>query len=85
VVGSLDPCLLSLSDRRGWRYNLRIYPETPKDPMEELDYYIANGAKYFVPIQGKVYGDEGDKLMKQIEEKYPEIEILSGYPIYLLQ
>lgn len=85
VLGSLDPCLLSLADRRGWRYNLRIYSSTPENPYEELAYYIERGAKYFVPIQGKVYGDEDDKIMSYIEERYPRIEPVKGYPIYFLQ
>jgi 4-amino-4-deoxy-L-arabinose transferase-like glycosyltransferase len=85
VVGSLDPCLLSLSDRRGWRYNLRLYPDTPADPQVELAGYIAKGAKYFVPIQGKIYGDENGRLMKKITARYPKLEPVPGYPIYQLQ
>jgi len=45
VVGAFDPCLLSLADRRGWRFNIGIYSYIPKDPYEELDYYIVRGAK----------------------------------------
>lgn len=85
VVGALDPCLLSLADRRGWRYNLRIYSFIPKDPIEELAYYQEKGAKYFVPIQGKVYGDEEDKILAYIQARYPKIETIEGYPIYVLR
>ncbi|RJE47757.1 dolichyl-phosphate-mannose--protein mannosyltransferase [Dehalobacter sp. MCB1] len=85
VVGSLDPCLLDLTDRRGWRYNLRLYAATPKDPIQELDDYIARGAKYFVPIQGKIYGDQDEKLMSYIEGKYQKLEVVQGYPIYVLK
>jgi len=85
VVGSFDPCLLSLSDRRGWRYNLGLYSDIPKDPYLELDYYIEKGAKYFVPIRGTIYGDEDGKLMAYIESRYPKIEPVAGYPVYLLQ
>jgi hypothetical protein len=85
VIGALEPCLLSLTDRRGWRYNLRNYSYVPEDPYEELNYYIARGAKYFVPIQGKVYGDRDGKIMAYIEETYPKIETVEGYPIYALR
>jgi hypothetical protein len=85
IVGSLDPCLLSLSDRRGWRYRVGIYSDIPSDPQDELVYYIEQGAKYFVPVQGKVYGDEDHQIMRRIEEQYQKIEPISGYPIYRLQ
>ena len=49
VAGSSDPCILSLSDRRGWRHNPGIYDSIPKDPYQELALYIEKGAKYFVP------------------------------------
>lgn len=84
VVGSLDPCLLSLSDRRGWRFNIGIYGDVPKDPYDELNYYMEQGAKYFVPIQGKVYGDEGDKFLNYLEDKYNKIEPVEGYPVFIL-
>jgi 4-amino-4-deoxy-L-arabinose transferase-like glycosyltransferase len=85
VVGSLDPCLLSLADRRGWRYNLRLYSFIPEDPYEELAYYLERGAKYFVPIQGKIYGDENGELLAHIENNYEKIEPIKGYPIFALR
>lgn len=85
VVGSLDPCLLSLSDRRGWRFNIGIYSHIPQDPYEELTYYIEEGAKYFVPIQGKVYGDEDGVFREYLESRYKKIEPIQNFPIYLLE
>ncbi|RNC29956.1 MAG: hypothetical protein AWM53_00176 [Candidatus Dichloromethanomonas elyunquensis] len=85
VVGSLDPCLLSSADRRGWRYNLGIYAATPADPEKELKDYIERGAKYFVPIQGKIYGDESGELLKKIENQFSKIEPIKGYPIFQLR
>ncbi|MGI5901523.1 MAG: ArnT family glycosyltransferase [Desulfitobacteriia bacterium] len=85
VVGSFDPCVLSLTDRRGWRYNLNIYASLPEDPYQELDYYIERGAKYFIPIQGKVYGDEDGRLINYLERKFPKIEVKPGYPVYVLR
>lgn len=85
VVGSYDPCALSLSDRRGWRFNIHNYAGTPPDPYGELAQYIEQGAKYFVPIQGKIYGERADELIAFIDRTYPKIEPVSGYPVYRLQ
>jgi hypothetical protein len=85
IVGSLDPCILSLSDRRGWRFNIGIYPDIPETDLEELNYYIKNGAKYFVPIQGMIYKDENGEVLEYLNIKYERIEAVEGYPIYKLQ
>ena len=85
VVGSLDPCLLGLSDRRGWRFNIRIYPGVPENAVEELNYYISMGAKYFIPIQGNIYKDEKGEVLEYLDKNYERIEAVKGYPIYKLQ
>jgi len=85
VAGSYDPCILSLSDRRGWRFNIDIYNSIPDDPYRELDLYIEKGAKYFVPIQGKIHGDTDDRIMSYLRSRYPVIEVTEGYPIFVLQ
>lgn len=84
VVGSLDPCLLGLSHRRGWRFNLGMYPQIPQNNIEELDYYIKNGAKYFVPIQGMIYKDKNGEMLEYLNKKYEKIEVVEGFPIYKL-
>ncbi|HYF83336.1 MAG TPA: glycosyltransferase family 39 protein [Clostridia bacterium] len=84
IIGSLDPCLLSLSDRRGWRFNVGIYSNIPKDDLEELNYYIKNGAKYFVPIQGRIYKDENGEIQEYLDMNYERIEAEKGYTIYKL-
>ena len=85
IIGSLDPCLLGLSDRRGWRFNIGIYPNIPDNDLEELNYYIENGAKYFVPIQGRIYKDENGEMLKYLDMSYERIEAVKGYAIYKLQ
>ncbi len=85
ILGSYDPCLLDLSDRRGWRFNLGIYPDIPENDLEELDHYIKNGAKYFVPIQGIIYKDENGEILEYLDMNYERIEAVIGYPIYKLQ
>jgi 4-amino-4-deoxy-L-arabinose transferase-like glycosyltransferase len=85
IIGSLDPCLLGLSDRRGWRFNIGIYSSIPKNDLEELNYYIKNGAKYFVPIQGRIYKDENNEILEYLDMHYEKIEAVKGYAIYKLQ
>lgn len=85
ILGSFDPCLLDLSDRRGWRFNLGVYPDLPENDLEELDYYIRNGAKYFVPIQGIIYKDENGEILEYLDSNYERIEAVKGYPIFKLQ
>lgn len=85
ITGSLDPCLLGLSGRRGWRFNTGIYSGIPADDLEELRHYIKNGAKYFVPIQGSIYGDDKGDILRYLEENHERIEPVKGYPVYKLQ
>lgn len=85
VIGSLDPCLLGLSDRRGWRFNLDMYSHIPENELEELNYYIRNGAKYFIPIQGMIFKDEKGEIREYLDKNFERIEAVKGYPIYKLQ
>lgn len=85
VVGSIDPCLLGISGRKGWRFNLDMYPDIPRNAYEELNYYIKNGGKYFVPIQGKIFKDKNGEILEYLDKNYEKIEAIKGYPIYKLQ
>lgn len=85
VVASQDPCLLSLSGRRGWRFNLGMYPHIPRNDLEELNYYIRNGAKYFIPIKGIIYKDEKGEILEYLEKNHERLEAVKGYPVYKLQ
>lgn len=84
VVGSLDPCVLSLSGRRGWRLYTGNDHRASEDLREELDLYIRSGANYFIPIQGKVYGDEDGSFLEYVVQTYEKIEPVKGYPIFRL-
>jgi hypothetical protein len=49
VIGSLEPQLLNLSHRRGWRAG-QYYP---REPARELDFFIKQGAGYYVALPRK--------------------------------
>lgn len=85
VVGTFDPALLNASDRKGWRANIRYYPFIPKNPPDELRYFIEHGAKYFVPLKGKIYNDINGEYIKYLNSHFKKIEVEKGYPIYRLQ
>ncbi|WP_231506520.1 ArnT family glycosyltransferase [Paenibacillus sp. UNC451MF] len=80
VVGTDDPSLLNASHRKGWRVGNTI----PKDTIAELQYFVKMGAKYFVPLQGHIDGDDGS-LQNYLNERYTLIDIKGGYSIYKLQ
>jgi 4-amino-4-deoxy-L-arabinose transferase-like glycosyltransferase len=79
VVGTDDPSLLNASHRKGWRVTNTI----PGDSIAELRYFIDHGAKYFVPLKGFIYGDDG-KLKSYLELHFKKKE-LGGYTIYRLK
>jgi hypothetical protein len=84
VVGSIDPCLLDITDRRGWRYGLGLASGISKNMNDVFYYYIQSGAKYFVPIQGKIYNDKDGKIIEYLNRNFQKIEPIKGYPIYWL-
>ncbi|MCS7463307.1 glycosyltransferase family 39 protein [Paenibacillus doosanensis] len=80
VVGTDDPSLLNASRRIGWRTGSLL----PDDPVKELNAFIADGARYFIPLQGHIDGDDG-RLAAYLNERFQRIEIPGGYSIYKLQ
>ena len=84
VVGTPDPAMINASQRRGWRANIDYYDYIPKDPVKEINYYIENGAKYFVPMKGWIHNDKGE-YRKYLEENFKKIIDEDGYYIYVLQ
>lgn len=59
VIGALEPALLNQSGRSGWRANIKYYKDIPNGAQKEINYYIEKGAKYFSPLEGNIYGDDG--------------------------
>jgi hypothetical protein len=79
AVGTDDPSLLNACQRIGWR----IGNTYPGNPLEELKYFVAHGAKYFIPLKGYIDGDDGS-LMKYLDSHYKKIEVKGGYSFYQL-
>ncbi|WP_248926001.1 ArnT family glycosyltransferase [Paenibacillus hamazuiensis] len=79
VVGTDDPSLLNAARRKGWRVTNAI----PEDSIAELQYFINHGAKYFVPLKGFIYGDDG-KLKRYLEMHFKKITLEDGYTVYKL-
>jgi 4-amino-4-deoxy-L-arabinose transferase-like glycosyltransferase len=80
VSGVDDPSLLNATHRIGWRVTNTL----PGDPVNELKYFIANGAQYFVPLYGYIEGDPNGDLRKYLDTNFPKIETEPGYYIYKL-
>lgn len=85
VVGTRDPALLNRSERAGWRFGLALYPGVPREPVAELQYYVAQGASLFVPMQGYIYGDDNGRLRRYLDQHYERVEPVAGYPVYRLR
>lgn len=84
LIGTFDPSILSLSNRKGWRANLKYYDYIPENMEDELEYFINNGAKYFFIYSNYINGDDGsyvEYLKNNYETKYNE----NGYTLYKLQ
>lgn len=83
VIGTMEPALLNQSMRSGWRANIKYYEEIPNGVEAEIEYYIKKGAKYFSPLGGYIYGDDGSyrKYLDGNFEKLGDKE----YYIYRLQ
>lgn len=80
VVGTKDPSLLNACERQGWRVGNTI----PDRPSDELRYFIGQGAKYFVPLQGWISGDDG-RLQNELQAHFKKITVEGGYSVYRLQ
>ncbi|WP_058485116.1 ArnT family glycosyltransferase [Defluviitalea phaphyphila] len=84
VVGTQDPALINASERKGWRANIKYYDYIPKDLEKEIEYYINNGAKYFVPMKGWIYNDNGE-YKRYLDNNFKKIKNTEGYYIYKLK
>lgn len=72
VIGALEPALLNQSGRSGWRANIKYYKEVPSGAQKEINYYIDKGAKYFSPLEGNIYGDDGS-YKKYLEDNFEKL------------
>lgn len=83
VIGALEPALLNQSRRSGWRANIKYYKDIPYGAEKEIKYYIEKGAKYFSPLEGNIYGDDGS-YKKYLEDNFKKLGD-EKYFIYKLQ
>lgn len=81
VTGTDDPSLLNASHRAGWR----VTNSMQEDSVAELDYFVREGAAYFVPLKGYIDGDPYGRLKRYLDERYPKLEADSEYFIYKLR
>lgn len=72
VIGTQEPALLNQSGRSGWRANIKYYDGVPTDAKEEIQYYIDRGAKYFSPLGGTIFEDDGS-YRKYLEENFEKL------------
>ncbi|MFA7573328.1 MAG: glycosyltransferase family 39 protein [Lutispora sp.] len=72
VIGTIEPALLNQSQRSGWRANIKYYKEIPSGAEKEIKYLIENGAKYFSPLGGYIYGDDGI-YMQYLDENFEKL------------
>lgn len=83
VVGHFDPSRLSISNRQGWRANIGLYDHIPKGVEEQIQYYIENGADYFILDENGIYNDDGS-MKKYLDDNFM-MEIVEGeYRFYHL-
>lgn len=83
VIGTLDPTRLSISNRQGWRANIDLYDYIPKDIEGEVNYFIENGAKYFIVENDFIYNDDGSYI-EYLENNFEKMEIEGKYKFYIL-
>lgn len=72
VIGAVEPALLNQSGRSGWRANIKYYKDIPTGAQKEINYYINKGAKYFSPLEGNIYGDNGS-YKEYLENNYEKL------------
>lgn len=85
VIGDNHPTVLSVSNRAGWRANIKYYIYIPKQKELELDYYIQHGAKYFLVRNDYIVGDRGKAYVKYLKKNYKGTVIDEEFVLYKLQ
>lgn len=83
VIGTLDPTRISISSRQGWRANIKLYDYIPKNIKGEVNYFIENGAKYFIVEDDFIYNDDGNYI-KYLDDNFKKLEFENKYKLYIL-
>lgn len=85
VIGDNHPAVLSLSDRTGWRANIKYYDYIPQGPETEINYFIDHGAAYFLVRKNYIVGDKSKEYIKYLKERFEGVRIGTDYVLYKLQ
>lgn len=83
IIGTMEPTLLNQSRRSGWRANIKYYEDIPTGAEKEINYLIEKDAKYFSPLGGYIYGDDGS-YKKYLDENFEKLGE-KDYYIYKLR
>lgn len=83
VVGTYDPARISLSNRQGYRANLKYYDFIPKDIEGEVKFFRENNVKYFIVENNYIQNDDGSYI-KYLNENFGYININNKYKFFIL-
>ena len=83
VIGTYDPGILSLSDRTGWRANLKYYDFIPTEIDQEMNYLITHGADYFLVHENYIYNDNGSYI-QYLDAHFGKKAYGQGFVLYQL-
>ncbi|HYE10702.1 MAG TPA: hypothetical protein VEF53_11035, partial [Patescibacteria group bacterium] len=83
VISTFHPVILTLSDRAGWRANLKYHEHIPKEMVEEMNYYIQQGADYFLVYKSYIYDDKGSYI-KYLNENFDRKNYGKDFVMYKL-
>ncbi|MDF2889971.1 MAG: glycosyl transferase family 39 [Clostridia bacterium] len=84
IISTFHPVILTLSDRAGWRANLKYHEHIPKEMVEEMNYYIQQGADYFLVYKNYIYNDKGSYL-KYLNENFEKKSYGKDFVMYKLK
>ncbi len=83
IISTFNPVILSLSNRAGWRANLKYHEDIPKEMDQELNYFIRHGADYFLVYKNSVYDDNGSYI-KYLNENFEKRAYGKDFVLYKL-
>jgi 4-amino-4-deoxy-L-arabinose transferase-like glycosyltransferase len=83
VISTFHPVILTLSDRTGWRANLKYHSYIPKEMVKEMNYFIQNGADYFLVYKNYIYNDKGSYI-KYLNDNFDKKSFGKDFVMYKL-
>lgn len=83
IISTFNPVILSLSNRAGWRANLKYHEYIPKEMAEEMSYFIRHGADYFLVYKNSIYNDNGSYI-KYLNENFDKKAYGKDFVMYKL-